>query len=234
MHSKIHRSKERGRAEHDWLSTRFSFSFANYQNPQRMNFGLLRVLNDDTIAGGGGFGFHPHDNMEIVTIVTEGELFHRDSMGNEGKIPAGDVQRMSAGTGVVHSEMNASKTRPVKLFQIWVFPKEKNIEPSYEQKGFARADKKNKLLCIVSGNKEGALGIHQDAEFFLGEIGKQKSVFHKILDERGVFVFVVKGKVQVGKEVLNERDSIEISGAEKIELKAIEESEVLVIEVPMK
>jgi len=151
---KIHKSDERGRAEHGWLHTRFSFSFADYYNPDRMDFGALRVLNDDIIDAGKGFGSHPHDNMEIVSIVLEGELEHKDNMGNHGVIPAGDVQRMSAGSGVVHSEFNASKEKEVKLLQIWIQTKEQNIKPSYEQKSFAKTDKKNKLVRIVSGSKK--------------------------------------------------------------------------------
>ncbi len=228
----IQRANERGSAEHGWLHTHFSFSFGDYYNQDRMNFGALRVLNDDTIDGGAGFPMHPHANMEIVTIVLEGALKHSDSMGNKGNIPAGDVQRMSAGTGITHSEANASKTVQAKLLQIWVIPREQNIEPSYEQKSFDKKERKNKFQIIVSPTGKG-LHINQDAYFLLGEFDKGKEASYKLTStEHGVYVFIIKGKVKINGEELNERDAAGITETEKIELKALSDSEVLLIEVP--
>jgi len=235
MKIEIQRTDERGTAEHDWLHTRFSFSFADYHNPNKMGFGKLRVLNDDFIDPAKGFGAHPHDNMEIVSIVLEGELKHTDNMGNEGVIPSGDVQRMSAGTGVIHSEFNRSMEKKVHLLQIWIFPKEKNITPSYEQKSFSGEDKKNKILTVVSGyKKKGALYIHQEAELLLGELDKNISVKHKLEnEEHGVYVFVIDGKIKVGGTKLEKGDAAEIIEIKELEITALEESKVLVIEVPL-
>jgi len=235
MKIEIQRSNDRGRADHDWLHTRFSFSFADYYNPNKMGFGKLRVLNDDFIDPGKGFGMHPHDNMEIVSIVLEGELEHKDNMGNRGIIPVGDVQRMSAGTGVAHSEFNHSTEKKVHLLQIWVLPKEKNITPSYEQRSFSSENKKNKLLTVVSGfKKKDSLYLHQDAEFLLGELEAGKSVKHKFSKkEQGIYVFVIEGKIEVFKKELEKGDAAEITEITEIEISAIEDSTVLVIEVPM-
>ena len=234
MKIKIYPSAGRGSADYGWLHTRYNFSFGEYHDPKRMGFGALRALNDDSVDAGKGFGMHPHDNMEIVTIVLEGALSHTDSMGNQGVIPAGDVQRMSAGTGVVHSEANASKKEPVKLFQIWVFPKERNIKPSYEQKSFAKMPK-NKLVVIVSGQKkEDAMYLHQDAEFLLGEFDAKKEFSFKPKNQsRGVFVFVVEGKILAETKKLGSRDAVEITGAKEIKIKSVEKSKILLIEVPM-
>ncbi|MEK6942086.1 MAG: pirin family protein [archaeon] len=234
MKTKIFPSAWRGSADYGWLKTSYSFSFGEYHNPARMGFGALRALNDDSVDAAKGFDLHPHDNMEIVTIVLEGALLHSDSMGNRGVIPAGDVQRMSAGTGIAHSEANASKKEPVKLFQIWIYPKERNIGPSYEQKSFAGLQK-NKFTQIVSPDgKNGSLRINQDAGFLLGEFDAGKDVSFKPENtEHGVFVFVVSGKVFVGKEKLAERDSAEITGAKEIKITALEKSKILIIEVPM-
>ncbi|MBI2597726.1 MAG: pirin family protein [Candidatus Diapherotrites archaeon] len=231
----IHRSADRGVAEHGWLHSRFSFSFADYYNPERMGFGALRVLNDDIIEPAKGFGFHSHKNMEIVTIVLEGSLEHKDSMGNTGVIKVGEVQRMSAGTGVVHSEFNASKKETARLLQIWVYPKEQNIEPSYEQKSFQKKGFENKLQAIVSGNKKvGALYLHQNAEFLLGSFWTGKSFSHTLLGiNNGLFVFLIEGKMQVEEEIIEKLDSAEISHAKKIEFYALEKSKALLIEVPL-
>lgn len=234
MKIEIHPSAGRGNADYGWLHTHYSFSFGEYHDPARMGFGALRVLNDDIVGAGKGFDMHPHDNMEIVTIVLEGALSHTDSMGNHGIISAGDVQRMSAGTGIVHSEANASKKEPVKLFQIWVFPKERNIKPSYEQKSFANLPE-NELVAIVSGKKKkSVMYLHQDAEFLLGEFDAKKDFSFKPKNPaHGVFVFVVEGKVLVETKELGRRDAAEITGAKEIKVKTVEKSKILLIEVPM-
>lgn len=228
----IQRSEERGRANYDWLDTRYSFSFANYYNPDRLGFGLLRVLNEDFIGAGRGFDEHPHDNMEIVTIVLEGALEHKDSMGNQGVIPAGDVQRMSAGTGVTHSEYNHSQSEQVHVLQIWVQPREKNITPSYEQKSFSA--EKNTLLPVVSGSdKEGALSINQDAEFLLGSV--DKAVAYTLTNpDHGVYVFVIRGRVSIGETQLKKGDAAGISETEQIKITASVPSKILLIEIPLK
>lgn len=234
MTFEIHRAKDRGSADYDWLHTHYSFSFSNYYNPKRMGFGALRVLNDDIIDAGAGFETHPHDNMEIVTIVLEGSVKHKDSMGNEGIIPAGDIQRMSAGTGILHSEANASKTQALQLLQIWVVPQKRNISPSYEQKTFLPADRKNRLQPVVAPQTKGALAIHQDARFYLSSLEKGNEVVHEIKSaNHGVFLFVIKGTVDVSGEVLHERDSIEIIKEKEVKIKTVIDSELLLIEVPM-
>ena len=223
MKINVQKSQERGTAEHDWLHSHFSFSFAEYYNPKKMGFGTLRVLNDDIIDAGSGFPTHPHDNMEIVTIVLEGALKHKDSMGNEGIIPKGDVQRMSAGTGVRHSEFNASQTEQAKLLQIWVYPKKRNIEPSYEQKTFLKKERKNKLQIIVSGFSEnGAMKMNQDGKFVLCDLEKGKKASYSLKStEQGLYVFVIKGKIKIATTELSERDTAEITEAEKVELNAL-------------
>lgn len=235
MKLEIQRSEERGRGEHGWLHTRFSFSFADYYNPERLNFGALRVLNDDIIDAGAGFPTHGHDNMEIVTIVLEGAIEHKDSTGGHGIIPAGDVQRMSAGSGVQHSEFNASKTEPVKILQTWVFPKEQNIEPSYDQKTFKKEDRVNRLQLVVSGYKEkDTLYTHQNSRYYLGNLNADTKVKHSLKStEHGVYVFVISGKIKVENKELNERDAMGISETDDFEIEAITNSEVLLIEVPM-
>ncbi|HLC92581.1 MAG TPA: pirin family protein [archaeon] len=235
MAMNIHRSLERGVSEHGWLHSRFSFSFADYQNPERMGFGALRVLNDDIIDPGYGFDTHPHSNYEIVTIVLEGSVEHGDSMGNTGIIHAGELQRISAGSGILHSEKNPSKKEKTALLQIWIKPKELNIEPSYEQKKFSAAQMKNKLVEVVSGTKrKGAIYIHQDARFLLGALDKKKSAPITISKSHGLFVFVIEGSVRIGDASLDKRDCAEITGEEKITIAANEKSKVLAIEVPMR
>lgn len=231
----IHRSNERGVAKSGWLDAKYSFSFSGYYNPTRMGFGALRVLNEDVFAPGKGFGFHEHDNMEIVTIVLEGALEHKDSVGNHGVIRAGEVQAMSAGSGIMHSEVNPSPTEPVHLLQVWVETKEQNIKPSYSQKKFSLAQKKNKFLEIASGKKSpSVLYIHQDARFLLGELDKGFKASHVLESkENGLFVFLVYGKISIeGKELL-QGDSIEIMGLESTSVLALENSTVLLIEVPV-
>jgi quercetin 2,3-dioxygenase len=235
MKTVIHRSEDRGAADHGWLKARHSFSFAGYYNPAKTHFGSLRVLNDDSVAAGKGFGSHPHENMEIVTIPLEGDLAHQDNMGNKSVIRKNDVQIMSAGTGVVHSEFNDSKTDYVKLLQIWVFPKVEDIKPRYEQKTYRHEDRKNKFQVVVSPDTaDGGVWINQDAWFSLGDFEKGKDVSYKIHKPgNGMYIFMIEGSVEINGEKLNRRDAIGISNAEKADIRFNENSEVLVIEVPM-
>ncbi len=234
MKIEIHPSSERGVAEHGWLHSKHSFSFADYYNPNRMGFGVLRVINEDIVEPGRGFGAHSHDNMEIVSIVLDGALEHKDSMGNHGIIPAGDIQRMSAGTGVTHSEFNHSKTDVVHFLQIWVYPKERNIKPSYEQRSFPPELRKNKLLPVVSGIKsEGSVYIHQDAVFLIGSLDEGVTVSHGINSpNHGVYVFVIKGGINIDGKNLGDGDAVGITDTDVVKIKANRETDVLVIEVP--
>ena len=231
----IHKAADRGGADHGWLKAKHYFSFGGYHNPEKVHFGLLRVLNDDYIAGGGAFPTHPHDNMEIVTIPFTGALKHKDSTGGEGIIQAGDIQIMSAGTGVQHSEANESKTDPVTLFQVWVFPKERNIKPRYDQRNFNVADRKNNWQIVVSPNEEDkALWINQDARFALTKIEAEKTLqYENAFKGNGVYLVVINGSVEVNNETLNKRDAAGISGTDNVEIKALEDAELLAIEVPM-
>ena len=223
-------------ADHGWLHSRHTFSFANYHNPERMHFGLLRVLNDDQVAPGMGFGTHPHDNMEIISIPLEGDLEHKDSMGNVTVIKEGDVQVMSAGTGVSHSEYNKNKDKPVKFLQIWVFPNQKNVKPHYGQITLNPDDRHNTLQQIVSPNpvSDGA-GIYQDAWFHLGRLDKGFSLEYTIRKSgNGVYAFILKGDISIDGTDLNERDGLGIWNTDKISLKAnSQDAEVLLMEVPM-
>ena len=232
----IHRADTRGAANHGWLNAKHSFSFANYYNPDRIHFGVLRVLNDDTVAPGMGFGKHPHDNMEIITIPLEGAIEHKDSMGNEGVIRYGDVQVMSAGTGIQHSEFNASKTEQLKLFQIWLFPNKKNVQPRYDQVTLDVKDRRNKLQQILSPKtEENNLWIHQDAWFSMATLDKDVSVDYSIKRKgNGVYVMVVRGSVTIDGETLNERDAVGLWDIDNITIKAgSQDAEVLVMDVPM-
>ncbi|MFI5164183.1 MAG: pirin family protein [Bacteroidia bacterium] len=235
MKTIFHPSNERGHADHGWLNAWHSFSFASWHDESKVHFGLLRVLNDDTIAPAMGFGSHPHDNMEIVTIPLKGILEHKDSMGNIGQIKPGEIQAMSAGTGIVHSEYNGSKTEETKLFQIWVFPKVRNIEPRYDQRIFNVADRKNKFQTIVSPEKsDKVMWINQDAYFSLGNFEKGRSVDYKMnLKGNGVYLMLVEGEIEIDGQKLSRRDAIGIWDTDKINIKANSDSEILAIEVPM-
>lgn len=231
----IYRSEDRGKANYGWLDTRYSFSFANYYNPEMMNFGLLRVLNDDTVKPAMGFGTHPHNNMEIITIILDGALEHRDSMGTGSVIYKDEIQVMSAGSGITHSEFNPSQTDDVKLLQIWIFPKEANIKPRYDQKKFPEEVRKNKLLSAVSGlNKEGALYIHQNAEIQLGKFDAKNKIDFKISSaSNGAYLFLIDGHIKVADEELFNRDAIGIWETENLELEVIKDSYFIIIDVPM-
>lgn len=232
----LHKANTRGHADHGWLNSYHTFSFANYHNPERIHFGALRVLNDDTVAADKGFGRHPHDNMEIISIPLEGDLEHADSMGNKTVIRNGDIQAMSAGTGVTHSEYNANTDKPVKFLQIWVFPDRKNIQPQYSQVTLQAADRKNKLQQIVSPRSNGNDGvtIQQNAWFSLGDIEQGKQLSYNIKrKENGVYVFVLNGEVTIEDQKLNTRDGLGIWETDTISVTAGSNAEILLMDVPM-
>lgn len=232
----LHRAETRGHENHGWLDSYHTFSFANYYDPERIHFGLLRVLNDDTIEGGMGFGTHPHDNMEIISIPLVGDLEHKDSMGNVSVIKHGDVQVMSAGTGITHSEYNKNKDQIGKFLQIWVFPNKKNVPPRYDQITLNIADRHNKLQQIVSPNTDDAgAWIHQDAWFHLGTFDKGFLTEYEIKKSgNGVYAFIIKGDVTIDGNELNERDGLGIWNTGTISIKAnSQDAEVLLIDVPI-
>jgi quercetin 2,3-dioxygenase len=228
-------AKERGHANHGWLDSYHSFSFGQYNDPKKIHFGALRVLNDDSVAGGGGFGAHPHDNMEIVSILLEGELAHKDSTGNEGIIKKGDVQIMSAGTGLRHSEYNASADKTAKFLQIWVFPKVKNIKPAYDQKSYDATERINRWQVVVSPDKaENGLNINQDARFSMVNLEPGKSIGYQMKwKNSGLYLFVIEGEIKTGDEVLGKRDAIGISDINDINIEAIGDTQLLAIEIPL-
>lgn len=230
-----HKADTRGNANHGWLKSRHTFSFANYHNPERMNFGVLRVLNDDIVSQSQGFGSHPHRDMEIISIPLEGDLKHKDNMGNETIIKAGDIQVMSAGTGVMHSEFNNNPDQPVKFLQIWVIPNKMNVEPRYGQITVADNAKPNDFQQIVSPNKDDeGVWIHQDAWFHLAKFDQGVAKEYKVKQEgNGVYVFVLEGKAKIGDQVLEKRDGLGISDTDSFKLEALENSEILLMEVPM-
>lgn len=235
MNTVLHKAADRGAADHGWLNAKHSFSFAGFYNPDKVHFGGLRVLNDDIVAGGGGFPTHPHDNMEIVTIPLKGALQHKDSTGGEGIIEAGDVQIMSAGTGVRHSEFNASATEAVNLFQCWVFPKVENIKPRYDQRKFELADREGKWQIVVSPiEADNALWINQDARFLLTNIkAGNTQAYSNALSGNGVYIMVIKGTVTINGTELNDRDALGVWEADSFDITANTDAELLAIEVPM-
>jgi redox-sensitive bicupin YhaK (pirin superfamily) len=235
MNTEIFSAADRGTADYGWLKPNYYFSFSQYYNPSKVHFGLLRVLNDDFIMGGGMFPPHPHDNMEIVTIPLTGAVEHRDNTGGHGIIKAGDVQIMSAGSGIQHSEANASKTEPLTLFQIWIFPKLKNITPRYDQRTFDIEDRNNKWQIVVSPREEdNALWINQDARFALANITAGNSIEYKnAFTGNGVFLVVINGTVEINGTKLNKRDALGISETDVFTINAAEDAELLAIEVPM-
>jgi quercetin 2,3-dioxygenase len=234
--SVLHKAETRGNANHGWLNSYHTFSFANYYNPERMNFGVLRVLNDDTVQGGKGFGTHPHDNMEIISIPLEGDLEHQDSMGNVTVIRNGDIQVMSAGTGIRHSEYNKNLDKTVKFLQIWVFPNKRNVTPRYDQITLKLADRKNKLQQILSPNPDDAgVWIHQNAWFLLGTLDKDFKTEYTLKggSGNGVYAFVLSGNVTINGQALNPRDGLGIWDVAKLDIKADGNTELLLMEVPM-
>ncbi len=239
MKAVVRRKEERGTANHGWLKANFSFSFSQYYDPNNIHFGALRVLNDDFIQGGMGFGMHPHDNMEIISVPLKGALKHRDSMSNKWiPLETGEVQIMSAGTGIVHSEMNNHPSDEVNLFQIWVIPKYQQVEPRYDQKSFSEDERKNKLQVLVNSMEDkanGALQIHQDAQISRIDLAKDKE-FNYVLksDNHGVFVMVISGEIEIDEHQLNERDAISIEAIDQFAIKARKDTELLFVEVPMR
>jgi redox-sensitive bicupin YhaK (pirin superfamily) len=231
----LHKAASRGNANHGWLQSYHTFSFANYYNPERMHFGVLRVLNDDTVAPGMGFGTHPHDNMEIISIPLEGDLEHKDSMGNVAVIRNGDIQVMSAGTGITHSEYNKNADKTVKFLQIWVFPNQKNVKPRYDQITLKKEDRKNKLQQILSPNADDdGVWIHQNAWFHLSDLDAGNEIEYKLKNTaNGVYVFVLSGDVTVQNQKLSARDGLGVWNAGTLRFTADSNTELLLMEVPM-
>jgi quercetin 2,3-dioxygenase len=231
----IHRANTRGHANHGWLNSYHTFSFGSYHHPERIHFGALRVLNDDTVKGGMGFGTHPHQNMEIISIPLEGELEHKDSIGNTAVIKKGDVQVMSAGTGVYHSEKNKNANETVKFLQIWVFPNQQNVTPRYGQVTLHTADRHNTLQQVLSPNPNGSgVWIYQDAWFYMGNLDKDIQVNYTLHKTgNGVYAFIIKGDVTINGHAMNERDGIGIWEVTGLEIKANSDAEILLMEVPM-
>jgi quercetin 2,3-dioxygenase len=235
MKTTLHKAASRGHANHGWLDTYHTFSFANYYNPERIHFGALRVLNDDFIAGGEGFGMHPHDNMEIVTIPLTGTIEHKDSMGNATAIPAGEIQVMSAGTGIFHSEFNKNKDEDLRLLQIWVFPNEKNAVPRYSQISLSDVAKPDELYQIVSPNPDDSgAWIRQQAWFHLGDLsmGWKGNYTLKSL-KSGVYFFVIEGSVTVAGYTLQTRDGLGVSDVDNLDIEANILTKLLVMEIPL-
>jgi len=232
----LHKAESRGFADHGWLKARHTFSFANYYNPERIHFGVLRVLNDDTIGAGEGFGTHPHDNMEIITIPLKGDLEHRDSMGNASVIRHGEVQVMSAGTGITHSEFNHNKNEELSLLQIWVFPDKKDVEPRYGQITLNSNDRKNKFQQIVSPDPDDeGLWIHQQAWFYLADLDNNFiSEYRLNKKDNGVYFFLISGEIIINEVKLNKRDGIGVWDTDNIKIETKEVSELLIMEIPLK
>lgn len=232
----LHKANTRGVANHGWLNSHHTFSFANYHNPERMHFGVLRVLNDDIVDEGMGFGKHPHDNMEIISIPLEGDLEHQDSMGNVTVIRNGDIQVMSAGTGITHSEFNKNKDQKVKFLQIWLFPNKRNVTPRYDQITLKEEDRVNQLQQILSPNESDAgVWIHQNAWFHLGKFDKNKSTTYELKDKtNGVYAFVINGDFTINGQEVNSRDGFGIWDIYSLQLEAkSDKAEILLMEVPM-
>ena len=236
MHTILHTADSRGDANHGWLHSKHSFSFASYYNPEKIHFGVLRVLNDDFVAAGMGFGLHPHDNMEIISIPLEGDLAHQDSMGNHTVIKHGDIQVMSAGTGIKHSEFNHNKDKPVKFLQIWVIPNKKDVTPRYDQITLNPANRINTLEQILSPNADDAgVWIHQDAWFHIGKFDLDFATNYKVKKVgNGLYAFVLYGSFEVAGQTLAERDALGITDFDQFELKALtKDAEILLMEIPM-
>ena len=235
MNSVVHKAESRGHVNHGWLDTNHTFSFANYHNPERMHFGVLRVLNDDTVAPGKGFSKHPHRDMEIISIPLEGDLEHKDSMGNVSVIREGDVQVMSAGKGIYHSEYNKNDDREVKFLQIWVYPREKNIEPRYDQISIREVAEKNKFYQVLSPNADDqGVWIHQDAWFHLGKFDKDASDTYSLHKKgNGIYLFVLEGEIETEGQALSKRDGMGIWDTDAVKVTSKTDARVLLMEVPM-
>lgn len=234
MKTIFHPAAERGHANHGWLDSYHSFSFAGFYDPNKVHFGALRVLNDDTVKGGFGFSKHPHDNMEIVSIPLLGDLHHQDTTGRDKIIKQGDVQIMSAGSGIAHSETNANRDKEVKFLQIWVFPKEKDIEPRYDQKSFPAEGRKNQLQTVVAPDDEQAVWINQQAWFTLGNLEEGNSSNYTIKQTgNGVYAFLIEGSATVNGIALNRRDAVGIWETDSLNIEATSNAEILLIDVPM-
>ncbi|WP_298757278.1 pirin family protein [uncultured Psychroserpens sp.] len=237
MKTIVHKADTRGFADHGWLKSHHTFSFASYQNQERMNFGALRVLNDDVVKPKMGFGTHPHQNMEIISIPLKGALSHKDSMGNKRAIEVGEVQVMSAGTGLTHSEFNDSKTDEVNFLQLWIIPEQKSVAPNYEQRVFSSEEKKNKLQTVVAPKDKlvgQALPISQQAYIYRTNLDAQKSIDLQVKSgQNGFYVFVVDGEIEIANNTLVNRDAIGISETENLDIKATKDSELIIVEVPM-
>lgn len=231
----LHTADSRGGADHGWLKSHHTFSFAGYFNPERVQFGALRVLNDDSVDGGMGFGDHPHDNMEIISIPLEGSLQHKDSMGNLATIEPGEIQAMSAGTGIYHTEYNKDKSKPVKFLQIWVFPNKRNVDPRYDQVKISLAEKPNQLVQVLSPDPEDAgVWIHQDAWFNMGKLEKDSKVDYTIHKKgNGAYIFVLEGQIAVDGQLLDRRDGYGIWDTEGFNITASTDAEFLIMDVPM-
>jgi quercetin 2,3-dioxygenase len=231
----LHKADTRGLANHGWLNSRHTFSFANYYNPERMHFGVLRVLNDDIVAGGKGFGTHPHDNMEIISIPLSGDLEHRDSMGNNAVIKQGDIQIMSAGTGITHSEYNKNVDKEVRFLQIWMFPNKKNVTPRYDQITLDEIKMKNTFFQILSPKAgDDGVWVHQNAWFNMGNFEKGKSIRYTLNDSKnGVYAFIIEGSATINGQNLTDRDGLGIWDATHLDIKANSQTKILLMEVPM-
>ncbi|MCX7834307.1 MAG: pirin family protein [Ignavibacteria bacterium] len=235
MKIKVYKSDLRGSADYGWLKTKHTFSFNSYFDLEKMNFGALRVLNDDIVQPEKGFGMHRHDNMEIITIPLYGSLKHKDSEGNETVIRESEVQIMSAGSGIEHSEYNASDKNPVNFLQIWIYPKEKNIKPRYQKKSFNLKNSLNTLITLVSPDNKESLYINQDAYIYYANLQKNKSIKYKVrIKNNGIFIFVISGEIAINNSIFNEKDGIGIEGEEELKIKSITDSKILLIEIPLK
>lgn len=235
MKTILFKAESRGKSKTDWLESYHTFSFGDYHNEERMNFGVIRVLNDDTVKAGTGFDSHSHQNMEIITIPISGSLFHQDHLGNRSTIKKGEVQIMSAGTGIVHSEHNSATEEAVNFFQIWIFPKEKQIMPRYGQKMFLEEDRANQFQCVISPDeRKGSLWINQDAFVYLANVDKEKSLTYTLQNvNHGVYVMLIQGKAIIAGKDLQPRDAIGIVYADEFEIKTTTDAELVVFEVPM-
>ncbi len=235
MKTVFHSADTRGHANHGWLNANHSFSFASWYNPERVHFGALRVLNDDIVAPSMGFGKHPHDNMEIITIPMEGILRHQDSMGNSSEILPGEVQVMSAGTGIQHSEFNVDKANELKLFQIWVFPREKGVTPRYDQQKFSPEGRHNQWQQIVSPNPDDeGTWIHQDAWFHLADLDAGTTLDYTVRKPgNGMYIFLIEGEATAADQTLGRRDAVGITDTDKASITAAKDSKVLLMEVPL-